>query len=253
MRLILTKPGEAKRLREELGLKQSDLAERARIDPKTLRSIERGDRPVSAAAVRNVARELGITLNALIDTRMLDQAVHENDQRSVRLTVMPLEQLVHEIRQSAGVRWELKVRPQAEQLVLLRELEILVNRVKEQDSALSDGTLSSQLEAIAVHNDLLARIETLNKQGITLLVGSYLHWESDTQTYEGRGTVCYFSARTLLIALTPISLAVCEVLPNLGEVPPDQAPNDGCHYYCNGKPIPVRQHELDDLSQEIPF
>ena len=261
MAMVSVIPGEVRRLRLERGMKQLDLAERAKIDLKTLRAMELATAPVREETLRNVARELGVPWGRLVESRV-NSIAPIRGEAALTLRVLPADDLFDEIRQAGSVRWHLSINPNQDQIAKLRILEGRIESIRELDATHADGKLSSQLDILAAREELKTWIDALQHEGFSLLAGSYLFWECDEERVYDNIAVHYTSIRVLQLALTPAKQTVLALSPDPGKEPPLLAPNDGLTYLQNGIEIPREparhgrfglDEEDDDLPEEIPF
>ncbi|MBP2302774.1 helix-turn-helix transcriptional regulator [Azospirillum picis] len=253
MAMVSVIRGEVRRLREERGMKQADLAEMARVDPKTLRTMEMATRPVREDLVRSVARELGVTPGCLIESRA--NAVSPiYDEAALILRAQPTDDLFDEIRQAASVRWHLSISPTAEQILKLRIFEGRIEAIRSLDIVHADGKLSSQLDILAAREELKTWVDALCDEGINLLSGSYLFWEYDESFYNHR-TVNYSSIRIVQLALSNEKQTTLVMKPDVGTEPPAWVPDDGTRYLRNGAELPIRGRTrvFADEDEELPF
>jgi hypothetical protein len=260
--MIIAYPGALDAVMKAKGLTQTDLAQRSRVDRKTLRAINRGEH-VKDTTVKAVVLGLGIPIRQLLvppapvqteDARSSDEV----GANSVLLRVVKAHDVKLLLTGAVFLNWKLFLdRIDSEGRDTLLNFEKLIGQwwSNLKTEGIAKESLAEQLRRLEIYNEVEAALAGLHKLSITVLGGEYLWWEMDERNYyEDNYCYEYTSSRAAILALVPSSVTAKRIEVDQGNVPPSVIPPSyPWPVFVNDvelKPRPSFARELDD---EVPF
>ncbi len=168
--------GKVVKLRQRLGMKQEDLAERAHISVRHLREIERTNKPVPGTTITAIATALKVPPNE-ITLPASNEIASEEDSHTLKRTQLKLRAVrsASELSELAGgatrYYWKLKVDPTATTSNEMQELLQIIRRLVERDGVFEWIPRLARLQEL---------LEALLARGVGVLAGTYYNhaWTS---------------------------------------------------------------------------
>jgi transcriptional regulator with XRE-family HTH domain len=233
---VKTRPGVIGRKRKEFGWTWDVMAEKTRVDAKTLRRIDKGEKPVQIRNVHRVAAALGIPADRLIAN---DEGVSSEGHPQTEVSALSAAELVALAQDCGGddVRTE-TTDPDRETINRMRGLhKAVVRHVANHDSpAELNDDRNDPFAALETQIDVKEALADLRHRNIVVLAGVYLHWERLWGPY-GDDTGYREPVRVLVLMFTDAGRDPDSMRRTVSYDPGDLPEPD----------------EPDDLDDEIPF
>jgi transcriptional regulator with XRE-family HTH domain len=223
-------------IRRQKGLKQEDLASRARMSVRTLRDVERSNHPIPATTITAIARELKVSSDEIIlktpEDSQDDQKLEEFSPQ-IMLREVDVDGLAQLLRKANKIDWHLDHLQLVDEKMcgLLEEFGQAVNQFHryfhdpiecEEDS--DPFSLGAQLTHMKKRQVVAKLMERLAEDRISVLGVEYLHWRIRQDGIFQDGNKHYTSTRILALSVEQSGTRSRVVPIFMGSEPPKFAP-----------------------------